>query len=83
MCDLWHGGPGSGTDYTYAGKSQSNDTWPQYTVKLSGILQPHHFCLPRNEHPDNINDGYFDDGTQRHSRKPHLLDRLRYAGLLP
>ena len=57
------GGPGSGTDYTYQGISQFNNAWPQY-VKLASIPQPSTIFVFLDEHPDSINDAYFDDGTQ-------------------
>jgi prepilin-type N-terminal cleavage/methylation domain-containing protein len=57
------GGPGSGTDNTYAGKNQFNSGWPQYT-KLGNIPQPSNIYTFLEEHPNSINDGYFDDGDQ-------------------
>jgi len=57
------GGPGSGTDYTYQGKNQFNNTWPQY-LKVGAIPQPSQIYVFLDEHPDSINDGYFDDGNQ-------------------
>jgi len=57
------GAPGSGTDYTYAGKNQFNTDWPQY-IKLSRIPQPANIYVFLDEHPNSINDGYFDDGDQ-------------------
>jgi prepilin-type N-terminal cleavage/methylation domain-containing protein len=59
------GGPGSGTDYTYQGLNQFNYStgWPQF-VKLSSISQPAAIYVFLDEHPDSINDGYFDDGNQ-------------------
>jgi len=57
------GGPGSGTDNTYAGKNQFNPAWPQY-LKLASISQPALIYDFLEEHPDSINDGYFDDGDQ-------------------
>jgi prepilin-type N-terminal cleavage/methylation domain-containing protein len=55
------GGPGSGTDYTYQGKDWANQAWPQY-LKLGGIPQPSQIYLFLDEHPNSINDGYFDAG---------------------
>jgi prepilin-type N-terminal cleavage/methylation domain-containing protein len=63
------GGSGSGTDYTFNGKSQFNNTWPQY-VKLGRISQPSTIFVFLDEHPDSINDGYFDDGTQGTAANP-------------
>jgi prepilin-type N-terminal cleavage/methylation domain-containing protein len=57
------GSPGSGTDYTFSGMNQINNTWPQY-VKVAGIPQPSNIYVFLDEHPDSINDGYFDDGSQ-------------------
>jgi hypothetical protein len=57
------GGPGSGTDNTFAAKNQFNTDWPQYT-KLGAIPQPSNIYVFLEEHPDSINDGYFDDGDQ-------------------
>jgi prepilin-type N-terminal cleavage/methylation domain-containing protein len=54
---------GAGTDNTYQGKNQFNPTWPQY-LKLSSISQPANIYLFLDEHPDSINDGYFDTGDQ-------------------
>jgi prepilin-type N-terminal cleavage/methylation domain-containing protein len=55
------GGPGP--DYTYGGKNQFNTTWPQY-LKLASIPQPANIYVFLDEHPNSINDGYFDDGDQ-------------------
>ena len=57
------GGPGSGADYTFQAKNQFNNTWPQY-LKLGSITQPANIYVFLDEHPDSINDGYFDDGNQ-------------------
>jgi len=57
------GGANSGTDYTYAGKNQFNTDWPQY-LKLASIPQTATIFVFLDEHPDSINDGYFDDGGQ-------------------
>jgi prepilin-type N-terminal cleavage/methylation domain-containing protein len=53
----------SGADYTYAAKNQFNTDWPQY-LKLGSIPQPANIYVFLDEHPDSINDGYFDDGDQ-------------------
>jgi prepilin-type processing-associated H-X9-DG protein len=63
------GGTGSGTDYTFQGKNQFNNEWPQY-VKLSAIPQPATIYVFLDEHPDSINDGYFDDGNQATASDP-------------
>jgi prepilin-type N-terminal cleavage/methylation domain-containing protein len=57
------GGPGTGTDYTYQGINQFNNSWPQY-VKMSSIPQPANIYVFLDEHPISINDGYFDTGDQ-------------------
>jgi prepilin-type N-terminal cleavage/methylation domain-containing protein len=53
----------AGSDPTYAGKNEFNTDWPQY-LKLGSIPQPANIYVFLDEHPDSINDGYFDDGTQ-------------------
>jgi prepilin-type N-terminal cleavage/methylation domain-containing protein len=63
------GGPGSGTDFTFEAKNQFNNGWPQY-VKLAGIPQPSNIYVFLEEHPDSINDGYFDDGDQGEPSDP-------------
>jgi prepilin-type N-terminal cleavage/methylation domain-containing protein len=55
------GTQGSGTDVTYQGKDWANPDWPQY-VKLGAIPQPSQIFSFLDEHPDSINDGYFDAG---------------------
>jgi hypothetical protein len=57
------GTAGSGADYTFTGLNQFNNAWPQY-VKLASIRQPANIYVFLDEHPDSINDGYFDDGDQ-------------------
>jgi prepilin-type N-terminal cleavage/methylation domain-containing protein len=52
-----------GADPTYGGKNEFNTDWPQY-LKLGSIPQPANIYVFLDEHPDSINDGYFDDGTQ-------------------
>lgn len=63
------GTPGSGTDYTFGAKNQFNNDWPQY-VKLAAISQPSQIYVFLEEHPDSINDGYFDDGNQSTAAEP-------------
>lgn len=63
------GGPGSGADYTYQGKNQFNNDWPQY-VKMATIPQPANIYVFLDEHPNSINDGYFDDGDQEPQSDP-------------
>jgi prepilin-type N-terminal cleavage/methylation domain-containing protein len=58
-----NGPPNSGEDVTYKGQDWANPDWPQY-LKLGGIPQPSQIYLFLDEHPDSINDGYFDTGTQ-------------------
>jgi len=58
------GPPNSGLDCTYQGLSWSmncEDGWPQY-IKLANIPRPSQIYLFLDEHPDSINDGYFDTG---------------------
>jgi len=57
------GGPATGTDNTFGAKNQFNTDWPQY-LKTGSIPQPSLIYTFLEEHPDSINDGYFDDGTQ-------------------
>ena len=52
---------GSGDDATYQGVNYWDDAWPQFT-KLANIPRPSQIYLFLDEHPDTINDGYFDDG---------------------
>jgi prepilin-type N-terminal cleavage/methylation domain-containing protein len=63
MCGGGTGGPGSGVDFTYQGKNQYNVSWPQY-LKVGSIPQPSQIFVFLDEHPNSINDGYFDLGTQ-------------------
>lgn len=67
------GGAGAGTDYTYLGKNQFNNSWPQY-LKLAAIPQPSQIFVFVDEHPDSINDGYFDDGNQGTPADPTAWD---------
>ena len=53
----------SGDPNTIEGKNEFNPTWPQY-LKLTSIPQPANIYVFLDEHPDSINDGYFDTGTQ-------------------
>jgi prepilin-type N-terminal cleavage/methylation domain-containing protein len=55
------GAVGSGTDQTYQGKDWANPDWPQY-LKVGAIPQPSQIYCFLDEHPDSINDGYFDSG---------------------
>jgi prepilin-type N-terminal cleavage/methylation domain-containing protein/prepilin-type processing-associated H-X9-DG protein len=56
-----NGGPG--TDFTWQGKNQFNNDWPQY-LKVGSVPRPAQIYVFLDEHPDSINDGYFDDGDQ-------------------
>ncbi|HEY3913593.1 MAG TPA: prepilin-type N-terminal cleavage/methylation domain-containing protein [Verrucomicrobiae bacterium] len=67
------GGPGSGTDFTYQGINQFNNAWPQYT-KIGRIPQPSNIYVFVEEHPDSINDGYFDTGDQGTPSAPTSWD---------
>ncbi|HEX3720112.1 MAG TPA: type II secretion system protein [Verrucomicrobiae bacterium] len=63
------GEPGTGTDYTYQGKNQFNNAWPQF-VKIANIPQPANIYVFLDEHPNSINDGYFDNGNQGSPNAP-------------
>ena len=65
------GNPGSGTDYTWSGQNESSEGWPQF-LKLSNIPQPSQIYVFLDEHPDSINDGYFQDGDQCTASDPKL-----------
>jgi hypothetical protein len=56
-----NGAPGSGQDVTYQGMDWGNTSWPQY-LKLSSIKEPAMIFVFLDEHPDTINDGYYDTG---------------------
>jgi prepilin-type N-terminal cleavage/methylation domain-containing protein len=56
-----NGAPGSGADVTYQAKDWANDAWPQY-LKLSSIKEPSMIFVFIDEHPNTINDGYYDTG---------------------
>jgi prepilin-type N-terminal cleavage/methylation domain-containing protein len=58
-----NGAVGSGPDSTFSGYNVINNTWPQY-LKLASITQPANIFVFLDEHPNSINDGYFDDGAQ-------------------
>src|ERR1022692_3542537 len=63
-CSTCVGGPvGSGTDLSFSGYNNINQTWPQY-LKLANINQPANIYVFLDEHPNSINDGYFQPGTQ-------------------
>jgi prepilin-type N-terminal cleavage/methylation domain-containing protein len=53
-----------GPDNTYQGKNEFNTGWPQY-LKTASIPQPANIYCFLDEHPDSINDAYFDTGTQQ------------------
>jgi hypothetical protein len=56
-----NGARGSGSDVTYTGYDWANPAWPQY-LKLSSIKEPATIFVFIDEHPNSINDGYFDTG---------------------
>jgi len=56
-----NGAPGTGEDITYQGKDWANSDWPQY-LKVGAIPQPSQIFSFLDEHPNSINDGYFDAG---------------------
>jgi prepilin-type N-terminal cleavage/methylation domain-containing protein len=49
---------------TFEGKNEFNPAWPQY-LKLASIPQPANIYCFVEEHPDSINDAYFDPGDQQ------------------
>jgi hypothetical protein len=53
---------GGGTDYTFQGRNQFNNNYRQF-LKLSNIPVPSNIILMLDEHPDSINDGYYDVGV--------------------
>jgi prepilin-type N-terminal cleavage/methylation domain-containing protein len=65
--DCVGGTTGSGNDVTYQGINWANDggsgdtQWPQY-LQLSKIPQPSTIFVFLDEHPNSINDAYFDTG---------------------
>jgi prepilin-type N-terminal cleavage/methylation domain-containing protein/prepilin-type processing-associated H-X9-DG protein len=59
--DCVGGAPHSGEDVTYQGKDWANTDWPQY-LKVGAIPQPSQIFSFLDEHPNSINDGYFDAG---------------------
>jgi prepilin-type N-terminal cleavage/methylation domain-containing protein len=67
--DCGGGGPSSGVDFTYQGKNEYNIAWPQY-LKVGGIPQPAQIFVFLDEHPNSINDGYFNIGTQTTAADP-------------
>jgi prepilin-type N-terminal cleavage/methylation domain-containing protein len=54
---------------TFQGKNEFNPTWPQY-LKTTSIPQPANIYVFLDEHPDSINDGYFDTGNQNPPNDP-------------
>jgi hypothetical protein len=63
-CSTCVDGPvGSGEDVTYEGKNIFDDTWPQF-IKMAYIPRPSQIFLFLDEHPDSINDGYFQNGDE-------------------
>jgi len=58
-----NGPAGSGTDVTYQGIDWANTSpaWPQY-LKLSSIREPATIFVFLDEHPNSINDAYYDTG---------------------
>jgi len=63
-CATCVNGPvGSGEDVTYSGEawagSDDGRPWPQF-IKLAAIPQPSMVFVFLDEHPDSINDGFFD-----------------------
>jgi prepilin-type N-terminal cleavage/methylation domain-containing protein len=55
------GTSGSGADVTYQGMDWANTAWPQYN-QLGKIPQPSTIFVFLDEHPNSINDAYFDTG---------------------
>jgi prepilin-type N-terminal cleavage/methylation domain-containing protein len=62
-----NGPKGSGTDVTYQAIDWANTGWPQY-LKLGSIPQPSQIFVFLDEHPNTINDGYFDTGQYTQSQ---------------
>jgi prepilin-type N-terminal cleavage/methylation domain-containing protein len=56
-----NGTAGSGQDVTYLAEDWNNPAWPQY-LKLSSIKEPSVIFVFLDEHPNTINDGYYDTG---------------------
>ena len=46
-------------DITYSGRNEFNTNWRQF-LKLADIPQPSNILLMLDEHPDSINDAYYD-----------------------
>jgi prepilin-type N-terminal cleavage/methylation domain-containing protein/prepilin-type processing-associated H-X9-DG protein len=59
--DCVNGAPGSGMDTTFFGRDWANPSWPQY-LTLGSIPLPSQIFVFLDEHPNTINDGYFDTG---------------------
>ncbi len=53
---------GEAGDYTYQGKNQFNNSFRQW-LKVGSVTKPSWFFLMLDEHPDSINDGFFDIGA--------------------
>jgi prepilin-type N-terminal cleavage/methylation domain-containing protein len=60
----------TGDPTTFEGKNEFNSTWPQY-LKTASVPQPANVYVFLDEHPDSINDAYFDDGNQPPISEPH------------
>lgn len=52
----------STSDVTYKGINEFNSGWRQY-LKVAMIPKPALICVMLEEHPDSINDGFYDLGT--------------------
>jgi prepilin-type N-terminal cleavage/methylation domain-containing protein/prepilin-type processing-associated H-X9-DG protein len=64
-----NGTAGSGADPTFQAEDWASPGWPQY-LKVSSIAQPSEIYVFLDEHPNSINDGYFDTGTQGTPAQP-------------
>jgi prepilin-type N-terminal cleavage/methylation domain-containing protein len=70
-CSTCSGGPpGSGDDPTWQGQNWADESWPQY-LKIASVPRPSQIYLFLDEHPDSINDGYFDDNIQTDPTNPN------------
>ncbi len=64
-----NGTAGSGPDPTFQAQDWASPGWPQY-LKVSSISQASEIYVFLDEHPNSINDGYFDTGNQGTPAQP-------------
>jgi len=67
----------AGDPTTLQGQNEFNPAWPQY-LKTSSVPQPSNLYVFLDEHPDSINDAYFDDGNQPPINNPY--ENTAWAG---